>query len=331
MNPVKNILVTGGAGFIGSNLTLEFQKRYPKSTLLVVDDFRSSSFKNLLGFKGNVLAFNVAEWGRGGVTPPLHEILKNQPLDAIFHLASITDTTVLDEKKMMFDNVEGFRNILELALEKKAAVVYASSAAVYGGGAVPAGGSQETPMEEEDAGRPNNIYGFSKWMMENLAKIYETKLKIVGLRYFNVFGPRESFKGNAASMIYQLARQMMAGARPRIFKYGEQKRDFIYVKDVVEATIRALEAPSGEVFNIGTGNATSFNEVITALNEGLDTDLDPDYFDNPYDFYQNFTQADMNHTRKTLGFQSRFSTREGILDYVKNYLIPSPQMSLRAP
>ncbi|HXV27502.1 MAG TPA: ADP-glyceromanno-heptose 6-epimerase [bacterium] len=307
---MKNILVTGGSGFIGSNLALELQSRYPQAVITVADDFRGSSFKNLLGFGGGVLAFNVAE--KDGLN-----VLYSKPFDVIFHLASITDTTVLDEKKMMFDNVEGFRNILDLALNKKADVVYASSAAVYG--------SQNTPMKESDGGRPNNIYGFSKWVMENLAKSYEGKLKITGVRYFNVFGPGETFKGAAASMIYQLARQMLAGKRPRIFKYGEQQRDFIYVKDVVEATIAARGVKQNTVLNIGTGKATSFNDVIASLNEGLGTRLEPDYFDNPYDFYQNFTQADMSHTRKTTGFQCRFSTHEGILDYVRNYLLPSMQ------
>ncbi len=307
---MKNILVSGGSGFIGSNLALELQSRYPNAAITVVDDFRSSGFKNLVGFRGDVLAFNLAEkedWN----------ILYSKPLDVIFHLASITDTTVLDERKMMFDNVEGFRNILELALDKKADLVYASSAAVYG--------SQTTPMKESDAGHPNNIYGFSKWVMENLAKTYEGKLKIIGLRYFNVFGPRESFKGTSASMIYQLCQQMLAGRRPRVFKYGEQQRDFIYVKDVVEATIQARNAKQNTVVNIGTGKATSFNEVIASLNEVLGTHLQPEYFDNPYDFYQNYTQADISHTQKAIDFQCRFSTHEGILDYVRNYLLPSAQ------
>ncbi len=307
---MKNILVTGGSGFIGSNLAFELESRYPNATITVIDDFRSSSFKNLVGFRGDVLGFNLAE-------KDSLNILYSKPFDVIFHLASITDTTVLDERKMMFDNVEGFRNILELAVDKKADLVYASSAAVYG--------SQNTPMKESDAGQPNNIYGFSKWIMENLAKTYEGKLKVVGLRYFNVFGPRESFKGAAASMIYQLCQQMLAGKRPRVFKYGEQQRDFIYVKDVVEATIQARSAKQNTAVNIGTGKPTSFNEVIASLNEVLGTHLQPEYFDNPYDFYQNYTQADISHTQKAIGFQCRFSTHEGILDYVRNYLLPSAQ------
>ncbi len=161
--------------------------------------------------------------------------------------------------------------------------------------------------------------------MEQLAKHYEGRLKVVGLRYFNVFGPRETYKGSAASMTYQLYRQMAAGKRPRIFKFGEQRRDFIYVKDVVECTLQAREAKQNTVLNVGTGRSTSFNEVIEALNEALETRLEPDYFDNPYSFYQNFTQADMTHTEKMTGFRCRFTTREGILDYVRNYLLPASQ------
>ena len=302
---MKQILVTGGAGFIGSNLVLELQNRYPHARITVLDDFRGSSFKNLIGFRGDVLAFNAAE--RGWL-----DFFSKQPLEFIFHLASITDTTVPDERKMMFDNVEGFRNILELAEQKNAAVVYASSAAVYG--------SRDTPMQESDGGKPNNIYGFSKWIMENMARDWAGKVKAAGLRYFNVFGPGEFFKGRAASMIYQLYGQMKAGKRPRIFKHGEQKRDFIYVKDVVEATLQAAHVKENSILNIGTGRATSFNEVIQALNEALGTHLEPDYFDNPYDFYQNFTQADVSPAQKKLGWKCRFSTREGILDYVRNFL-----------
>ncbi len=304
---MKNILVTGGSGFIGSNLTLELQTRYPNANITVIDDFRGSSFKNLLGFLGDVMAYDVSDatW---------LEHFRHRPLDTIFHMASITDTTVLDEKKMMFDNVEGFRNILDLAAAKKCPVVYASSAATYGSA------GDNKPLTEADAGVPNNVYGFSKWVLENLARQYNPAVKTVGLRFFNVFGPREFFKGKAASMIYQLYLQMKAGKRPRIFKFGEQKRDFVYIKDVVECIIASRGARQSSVVNVGTGQATSFNEVIQAINEALRLSLEPDYFDNPYDFYQNYTQADMSHTEKITGFKPKYSTREGILDYVRNYL-----------
>ncbi len=306
---MNNVIITGGSGFIGSNLALEIQRRHPKARITIIEDFRGSSFKNLLGFNGDVMAYNVAD--RTWI-----DLLENTPVEIIYHIASITDTTVLDEKKMMFDNVEGFRNILDFAWFKKADVVYASSAAVYG--------SQDAPMKESDGGKPNNIYGYSKWTMENLARSYQGKIKTVGLRYFNVFGPHEYFKKSAASMIYQLFLQMKAGKRPRLFKYGEQKRDFVYVKDVVEATLLARNAKESTVMNVGTGQATSFNELVEALNEALGSRLKPDYFDNPYNFYQNFTQADLTHAGEATGYKPKYSTREGILDYVRTYLLAGP-------
>ena len=139
---------------------------------------------------------------------------------------------------------------------------------------------------------------------------------IVGLRYFNVYGPREAHKGVPASMIYHLAQQIKAGKRPRIFKHGEQKRDFVYVKDAVEGTLRALGANTSGIYNLGTGQARSFNELIEALNKCLGTSFQPEYFDNPHAHYQNFTQADLSNARKALNYEPRFSLEDGVCDYM---------------
>lgn len=303
---MKSLIVTGGAGFVGSNLVMYLQEHFQDSHIIVIDDFRQSGFKNLEGFKGDVIASNVA--GREWINA-----VKSTKINAIFHIASITDTTVMDERKMMYDNVESFRNILDLAVEKSAPVVYASSAAVYG--------SQSRTMKEEDGGRPNNIYGFSKWVMENLAATYYSKIKVVGLRYFNVFGPGEYHKGLAASMIYQLARQMIEGKRPKIFKWGEQKRDFVYIKDVVAATVGALSAKENTVINVGTGKSTSFNEIVEILNKILNSGRKPVYFDNPYGFYQDFTEADISKAKDVTGYEPRYTTALAIEEYVTKYLL----------
>jgi ADP-L-glycero-D-manno-heptose 6-epimerase len=118
-------------------------------------------------------------------------------------------------------------------------------------------------------------------------------------------------------MVYHLAQQMKAGKRPRIFKYGEQKRDFVYVKDAVEASIRALQAKNSGIYNVGTGQARSFNELIDVLNKCLGTDFQPEYFDNPHAHYQNFTRADITRARSALGFEPQFSLEDGVRDYMQ--------------
>ena len=118
-------------------------------------------------------------------------------------------------------------------------------------------------------------------------------------------------------MVLQLARQMKAGQRPRIFKHGEQKRDFVYVKDVVEGSIRALEAKESGIYNLGTGQARSFNELVDVLNRSLGTDFKPDYIENPHAHYQNFTQADLTSVRSALGYEPQFSLEKGVADYMR--------------
>jgi len=135
-----------------------------------------------------------------------------------------------------------------------------------------------------------------------------------------VYGPGEAHKGAASSMIYQLARQIRAGKQPRIFKYGEQKRDFVYIADVVEATLLAADAKHSGIYNVGSGHATSFNEVVALLNKALGTDHEPDYFDNPYSFYQPHTEADVTHAHTDLGYAPKYPIDRGIAEYVKQLM-----------
>jgi ADP-L-glycero-D-manno-heptose 6-epimerase len=298
-------IITGGAGFIGSNLTLALQEKFPNAHLTVVDDFRSGDFKNLAGYRGDFVAANLAnlDW---------RDKFGDEKFDAIFHLASITDTTLHDQFVQVHDNVESFRRLLNFARPTKTRIIYASSAATYG----PA---TEASLESNGAA-PANVYAFSKVMMDNIARRAGAESPdwiIVGLRYFNVYGPREAHKGVPASMIYHLAQQMKAGRRPRVFKHGEQKRDFVYVKDAVEGSIRALDAQTSGIYNVGTGQARSFNELIDVLNKCLRTNFQPDYIDNPHTHYQNFTQADLTSARRALGYEPRFRLEEGVRDYMQ--------------
>jgi ADP-L-glycero-D-manno-heptose 6-epimerase len=309
----KSILVTGGAGFIGSNLVLTLQERMPDARLTVIDDFRSGDFKNLAGYKGDFVAQNLAtlDWREQFGDPA------EAGFDAIFHLASITDTTLHDQFVQTHDNVESFRRLLNFARPNKTRVIYASSGSTYG--------AATQAIVETDAAAPANIYAFSKVIMDNLATRAANDVSgwiIVGLRYFNVYGPREAHKGIPASMVLQLSRQMKAGQRPRIFKHGEQKRDFVYVKDVVEGSLLALEAKQSGIYNLGSGQARSFNELVDVLNHSLGTDLKPEYIENPHAHYQNFTQADLTRVRSGLGYEPQYSLESGVADYMK-WLYPA--------
>jgi ADP-L-glycero-D-manno-heptose 6-epimerase len=303
------LVVTGGAGFIGSNLVLALQEKFPNARLTVIDDFRSGDFKNLVGYRGDFVAQNLA-------TLDWQDQFSGEKFDAIFHLASITDTTLHDQFIQVHDNVESFRRLLNFARPTRTRVIYASSASTYG----PA---SEASAESSGAA-PANIYAFSKTIMDNIA-IREAKESpdwtIIGLRYFNVYGPREAHKGVPASMVYHLAQQMKAGQRPRIFKQGEQKRDFVYVKDVVEGSILALEARESGIYNLGCGQARSFNELVDILNKCLGTKFVADYIDNPHAHYQNFTEADLDNVRSALGYQPQFPLEAGVKDYM-NWLYP---------
>lgn len=297
----KKYLVTGGAGFIGSNIakTLEAQGH----EVTVMDDFsKNGNFKNLIGFKGDVITADLFNY-----------MPTDMYFDAIFHEAAITDTTVMDQKAMMEQNVEAFKNLLTFAAENEIKkVIYASSAATYGNGPVPNVETQPT--------HPENVYGFSKVIMDNVARQFSADnndMAIIGLRYFNVYGPGEYYKGKMASMVYQLYNQMKAGKRPRVFKYGEQQRDFVYVKDIVKINLCALNnGKETGVYNAATGIPRDYNAIITCLNKELGTNLEPEYIDNPYPFFQLKTQADMTLAKEKLGYEPDYSLEAGIADYV---------------
>ncbi len=293
-------LVTGASGLIGSNVALELAKKHEVVGLCNITPGNQEYLKGskVEFVKGDIIGFDYDKLGK---------------FDAIFHQAAITDTTVTDRAAMFSTNVDAFLKILEYAQRTGCRkVVYASSAATYGKGKV--------PMKETDTPAPANIYGESKVEMERVAKDFVKKhpeMSTVGLRYFNVYGPNEFHKAKAASMVYQLYKQIAADQSPRIFKWGDQFRDFIYVKDVALANLAAAEYKGSGAFNVGTGIQTSFNQVIAIINKALGKNKPTDYFDNPYSFYQDETQADMALSKKELKFECQFTPESGITDYVK--------------
>ena len=290
-------LVTGGAGFIGSNLALHLQKL--NWEVKVLDDFSAGSPENLKGFQQQIVKADL--FSIAALFPDWYP-------EIIFHQAGITDTTFTNIETMRRVNVDGFRKVLRFANRKEARLVYASSAGVYGNGPV--------PMREKQQRIPLNVYAATKVEMENLATEYaHAGGSVIGLRYFNVYGPKEQHKIHMASMVWKLATEMAFGKLPCIFRWGEQERDQIYVTDVVRANVLAAQSGINGIFNIGTGRAVSFNEIVLQLANFLGCSSNIKYFDNPYSSYQSRTQADMKMAGSVLQFSAKYDFASGIKDY----------------
>ncbi|MBL4590575.1 MAG: NAD-dependent epimerase/dehydratase family protein [Phycisphaerales bacterium] len=318
-------IVTGGAGFIGANLVAELLRRSPEAHIYIVDDFRTGSYANIVeaceragvgAFTGTVLSDSVGElnWQPAllGIEPK-----------AVFHLAAITDTLEFDEQKMLRANTEPFAEILESCIECDVPLVYASSAATYGSP------EQRKPFGLELAGQPNNVYGFSKWLMD--AEVFRFFAQreaagkpmphVVGLRYFNVFGPGEWRKGKMASMIWHLTNQVLDGKQPGLFNFGEHERDQVFVEDVVACTLAGAEPKvTPGVYNLGSGRTTSFNQIVEAIGEALGVDIEPKYFEMPAEMvptYQHYTCADMSATKSGLNWSPAWSPMDAMIRYAR--------------
>ena len=313
----KTILITGGAGFIGSNLAFYFQTNHPDAKVVVLDSFRSGEtlsngnlksfghFKNLIGFKGEIISGDIND------KDLLLDLEVNYDFDYIFHEAAISDTTAQEQDLMIKTNVNAFKDLLDLAVAHDANMIYASSAATYG--------NAESPQR---VGReaPNNVYGFSKLSMDNLSREYmmDVDISIVGLRYFNVYGAREYFKNTTASMVLQFGHQILSGKNPRLFE-GSNKilRDFIYIEDIIQANIKAMNPIKSGIYNVGTGKARSFQDIVDILQKELGTSLECEYISNPFvGSYQFHTEADIESSKDGLGYSPAFEMEDGIKAYV---------------
>ena len=313
----KTILITGGAGFIGSNLAFYFQENHPDAKVVIVDMFRSGEtlsngnlksfghFKNIIGFTGEIISGDIND------KELLLRLEKDYKFDYIFHEAAISDTTALEQDLMIKTNVNAYKDLLDLAVKHKANMIYASSAATYGNAESPQRVGREAPQ---------NVYGFSKLSMDNLSKEYIEKdeISIVGLRYFNVYGAHEYFKNTTASMVLQFGHQLLAGKNPKLFE-GSDKilRDFIYIEDIIQANIKAMHPKKSGIYNVGTGKARSFQDIVNILQKELGTSLKCEYIPNPFiGSYQFHTEANIETTKELLNYKPAYEMEDGIKAYV---------------
>jgi len=298
------IILTGGAGFIGGNLLAALNAKGVNDVLVVDrsnDNFRKSGDLRFSDF------MQPGEFARA-----LERNILPQRVEAIFHQGACADTTCNDGRFMIENNFTFSKLILNFALSRKVPLVYASSAAVYGSS------SAFAPSRENE--RPLNLYGLSKLAFDNHVRniVARAESPVAGLRYFNVYGPRESHKGKMASMVYQLYLQLKASGRARLFEGtdgyadGEQRRDFVFVDDVVRVNLALVEgAACNGIVNVGTGQSRSFNDVAKIIIARLGGGA-IDYVPLPENLahkYQSFTQAELSSLRNT-GYTENFSTLE---------------------
>jgi ADP-L-glycero-D-manno-heptose 6-epimerase len=320
-----NILITGGAGFIGSQLALEIQNKFPNWIITIFDKFNSlekringnykyfGDYKNILGLNVDIIVGDLAN------SDDLKLIFERK-FDIIFHQGAISDTTELNQEEVLRINTLSFVKILDHCIKNNIKLVYASSAGTYG--------NTISPNKVGFGEKPENIYGFSKLQMDIVSRnriINNNNAHVVGLRYFNVYGPGELYKRKTSSMILQLAKQALDFRKVRLFKFGEQRRDFVYINDVVEANLVALNSKSG-IYNVGFGISRSFNDIISSLEIELGFKISIDYFDNPYNFYQNNTCADLETNKSYFPYSPKYSLEDGIKEYAKVIMNYSPEI-----
>ncbi len=315
------IVVTGGAGFIGSNLIKALNHRGIKD-IIVVDDLT-----NGLKFR-NIVDCDVLDYvdKHQFLQKIVHNEWQAGSIQAIFHQGACTSTLELDGRYLMQNNYEYSKQLLDYSIREMIPFIYASSAAIYGASSI----CQENPAYET----PLNVYAYSKLMFDRYVQrhLNSVSSQIVGLRYFNVFGPNEWHKGTMKSVIQHFYDELKKKKRITIFDQipgchrGEQQRDFIYVADVIAVILWFYDNPSQRgIFNLGRGENISFNQIARLLieKEGYGSICYQPIDETLLQFYQIFTKADISKLQRA-GYSQSFTT---IADAVEHYLLNSPMIS----
>ena len=321
------IIVTGGAGLIGSTVVWRLNQLGHEDIVIVDHLGTSDKWANLapLRFKDYLEKEDLLPILAKGNSSPVGA----QRVRAIIHLGACSSTTERDASYLIRNNFDYSKQLARFALENDVRFIYASSAATYGDGALGFGDdeSQLTRL------RPLNGYGYSKQLFDLWLQQHGMLDKVVGLKYFNVYGPNEQHKGEMRSVVLKAFEQVQATGGMTLFRShrpeygdGEQLRDFVYVKDAVEMTLFFLEHPEANgIFNIGTGQTRSWNDLARALFAALDRPAAISYIDMPEHIrprYQYYTCAD-NAKLRAAGYAGECtSLEEAVADYLKGYLLP---------
>lgn len=321
----KLIIITGGAGFIGSAL-VRFLNDQGITNILIADNLGSTEkWKNLVGKSFSQIIHKDAlfSWLEG----------RESEIEAIIHLGACSSTMETDANYLLKNNVHYTQKLIEYAVKANIRFIYASSAATYGDGSR-GFSDNESALSEL---KPLNMYGYSKHLVDLWAHKEGYLDKIVGLKYFNIFGPNEYHKGPMTSALFKMVPQIKSTGIAKLFKFtkskgeiedfadGDQARDFLYVKDAVKMTALFLDNNVGGIFNIGMGEANTWNYLAKTLFAALGMKERIEYIDMPPQLlgkYQNYTLADMKKFKALFPDFKMEALQTAIFDYVQNYLIP---------
>ncbi len=317
------IVVTGGAGFIGSAFVAKLNQEGVKD-IVVVDEEGSPARKHNLAGKSFTQFVDKGTFLDQVVT---RKLPKN--ISAVVHMGACSSTTETNVEYLRRNNLEYTKALAEFSLESGARFIYASSAATYGNGEQ----GYDDDVAKLDSLKPLNQYGVSKHLFDLWARDHGHLQKIAGLKFFNVYGPNEYYKGDMASVVWKSFNTIAKSGKFSLFrshrpdfKDGEQKRDFVYVKDCCEIMWWLLKTPAANgLFNVGSGKARSWNDLLAAVFSSMGTPWNIEYIDMPPQLrnqYQYFTEAPMGKLRAA-GYPGKIHTlEEGVADYVSSYLTP---------